>query len=317
LKILVVGTVAYDTVETPEGRRDDQLGGSASYFATAASYFSSVGILSVVGHDFDKSDRELLQGRNIDLSGLHEADGGTFRWSGQYKDDLNSAVTLRTQLNVLEKFSPSLARAHADAPFLFLANIDPKLQHRVLDGMKSRPVLVACDTMNLWIDIARDALLKLLPKVDMLLINEAEAKQLTGERQLPKAAVALMQLGLETLIVKRGEYGAALFNRKFGFAMPAYPLTRVVDPTGAGDSFAGGFMGYLAAVENMSEDAIRRAVVAGSVMASFAVEDFGLERLAFLTTREIDARFEAFHDLMRFHPLGGGQGLPLRARYGG
>jgi len=312
-----VGTVAYDTVETPEGRRDDQLGGSASYFATAASYFASVGIISVVGRDFDKSDRELLEGRDIDLSGLHEAEGGTFRWSGQYKDDLNSAITLRTQLNVLEKFSPSLAPAHADAPFLFLANIDPRLQHRVLDGMAQRPQLVACDTMNLWIDIARDSLLQLLPRVDTLLINEAEAKQLTGARHLPQAAAGLLQMGLKTLIVKRGEYGAAIFSRKFGFAMPAYPLTKVVDPTGAGDSFAGGFMGYLAAVGDLSEEAMRRAVVAGSVMASYAVENFGLERLAFLTVKEIDARFKGFEELMRFHPLGGGQGLPLRTRYGG
>ena len=312
MNILVVGTVAYDAVETPEGRREKQLGGSASYFATAASYFTETGIVSVVGRDFEKTDRDLLTARGIDLSGVQVADGGTFRWSGQYRDDLNNAVTLQTQLNVLQTFAPKLSREHAAAPYLFLANIDPKLQHAVLDSMSARPALVACDTMNLWIDIARDSLLNLMPRVDAMLINEGEAKQLTGERQLPKAAAKIIDTGLKTLIVKRGEYGAALFNRDFGFAMPAFPLTRVIDPTGAGDSFAGGFMGYMAAVGDTSEEATRRAVVAGSVMASFTVEAFGLDRLAFLTVKEINARFKAFESLMRFHPLGGGQGLPLK-----
>jgi sugar/nucleoside kinase (ribokinase family) len=315
LKILVVGTVAYDTVETPEGRRENQLGGSASFFAAAASYFTSVGIVSVVGRDFDRSDREMLESRGIDLSGVQVAEGGTFRWSGRYKDDLNSAITLQTQLNVLESFSPKLDHEHASAPFLFLANIDPRLQHAVLDAMSQRPKLVACDTMNLWIDIAREPLTRLLPRVDAMLINEAEAKQLTGERQLPRAAAEIIETGLKILIVKRGEYGAALFSRDFGFAMPAFPLAKVIDPTGAGDSFAGGFLGYLAAVDDTGEEAVRRAVVAGSVMASFTVESFGLDRLAFLTAREIDARFKAFESLMRFHPLGGGQGLPFRQRY--
>ncbi|MSQ08131.1 MAG: sugar kinase [Dehalococcoidia bacterium] len=311
MNILVVGTVAYDAVETPEGHRAKQLGGSASYFATAASYFTETGIVSVVGRDFEKPDRDLLTSRGIDLSGVQVADGDTFRWSGQYKDDLNNAVTLQTQLNVLQSFSPKLGPKHTSAPYLFLANIDPRLQHAVLNSMSARPALVACDTMNLWINTARDGLLSLLPRVDAMLINEGEAKQLTAERQLPKAAATLLDTGLKTLIVKRGEYGAALFNRDFGFAMPAYPLTRVVDPTGAGDSFAGGFMGYMAAVGNTSEEATRRAVVAGSVMASFTVEAFGLDRLAFLTANEINLRFRAFENLMRFHPLGGGQGLPL------
>jgi sugar/nucleoside kinase (ribokinase family) len=313
VKILVVGTVAYDTIETPEGRRENLLGGSASYFATAASYFTDVGIVSVVGRDFDPSDRDMLKSRGIDVTGIQTAAGGTFRWSGAYKDDLNTAVTLQTQLNVLEKFAPRVGPEQASAPFLFLANIDPKLQHAALDGMSKRPEMVACDTMNLWIEIARDSLTSLLPRVDTLLINEGEAKQLTGERQLPRAAAKLIETGLQTLIVKRGEYGAALFNRQYGFAMPAFPLSKVIDPTGAGDSFAGGFMGYLAAVGDTGEEAVRRAVVAGSVMASFTVERFGLDRLAFLTSKEINGRFRAFAELMRFHPLGGGQGLPLRA----
>lgn len=313
MKILVVGTVAYDTIETPEGRRENLLGGSASYFAAAASYFTDVGIVSVVGRDFDPSDREMLRSRGIDVTGIQTATGGTFRWSGAYKDDLNTAVTLQTQLNVLEKFVPLIGPEEASAPFLFLANIDPRLQHAVLDGMSKRPAMVACDTMNLWIESARDNLMSLLPRVDTLLINEGEAKQLTGERQLPRAAARLIETGLQTLIVKRGEYGAALFNRQYGFAMPAFPLSKVIDPTGAGDSFAGGFMGYLAAVGDTGEEAVRRAVVAGSVMASFTVERFGLDRLGFLTSKEINGRFRAFGELMRFHPLGGGQGLPLRA----
>ncbi len=315
MKVLVVGTVAYDDVESPEGRRVGQLGGSASYFAAAASYFTSVGIVSVVGRDFALPDRQRLEARGIDLSGVQVAEGGTFRWSGAYRDDLNNAITLQTQLNVLEKFSPTLSERHRAAPYLFLANIDPRLQHRVVDGMATRPRLAACDTMNLWIDIARDSLVSLLPRVDALLINEAEAKQLTGERQLPRAAAKLIETGLSTVVIKRGEYGAALFDRKFNFAMPAYPLAKVIDPTGAGDSFAGGFIGYLAAVEDTSEDAMRRAVVAGSTMASFSVEDFGLDRITSLTPDQIDQRFRAFEELMRFHPTGGGQGLPLRARY--
>ncbi len=276
-----------------------------------------MGIVSVVGPDFSQDDRAVLEGRDIDLTGVETVEGATFRWAGQYKDDLNSAITLRTQLNVLERFAPRVSKAHSSSPYLFLANIDPKLQLGVLDAMKRRPALVACDTMNLWIDIARESLVSVLQRVDVLLINEAEAKQLTGERQLPRAAAVLLKMGLKALVVKRGEYGAALFSEKYGFAMPAYPLAKVVDPTGAGDSFAGGFMGYLAAVEDATEDAVRRAVVAGSVMASFTVEKFGLERLTSLTNREIDDRFKSFVELMRFHPLGGGQGLPLRARYGG
>jgi sugar/nucleoside kinase (ribokinase family) len=312
MKILVVGTVAYDAVETPEGRRDRLLGGSASYFSVAASYFTEVGIVSVVGRDFGPGDRALLQSRGVDLSGVETADGETFRWSGAYRDDMNSAVTLETRLNVLQQFTPKLGRDHARAPYLFLANIDPRLQHAVVDSMSRRPEVIACDTMNLWIDIARDSLVKLLPRVDTVLINEAEVKQLTGERQLPAAAADVISQGAGAVIVKRGEYGAALFSKPFGFAMPAYPLAKVVDPTGAGDSFAGGFMGYLAAVGDHGEEAIRRAVVAGSVMASFTVEKFGLERLASLSASDINGRFRAFHDLMRFHPPGGGQGLPLR-----
>ncbi len=310
MKILVVGSVAYDSVETPEGRRRAQLGGSATFFSTAASYFTEVGIVAVVGRDFQDSDRSMLEERGIDISGIETADGKTFRWSGQYTDDLNTAVTLETQLNVFADFAPQLSEKHAAAPYLFLANIEPSLQHRVLDSMSTRPRLVACDTMNLWIDIARPRLAELFGKADALLINEAEARQFTDEHHLPTAAAALLQTGLKSLVVKRGEYGVAMFDREFNFAAPAYPLAKVVDPTGAGDSFAGGFMGYLAAVNNTDQESLRRAAVVGSVMASFTVEKFGLDRLKSLTHEEIAERYNAFVELTRFLPLGSGHQLP-------
>ncbi len=313
-QILVVGSVAYDSVASPEGRRDEQLGGTAVYFSVSASYFSSAGVVGVVGNDFKTEDIGMLQAKGIDTSGLAYADGETFRWSGSYEDDLNTAVTLDTQLNVFETFSPVLTEEHKSTPYLFLGNIDPELQHLVLDQMSPRPGLVACDTMNLWIDIKRDSLARLIGKVDVLLINEAEASQLTGERSLVSAARSLMDRGLKTLVVKRGEYGAIIFHPSFTFAVPAYPMATVKDPTGAGDTFAGGFMGYLAAVgagvDEDDGDAVRRAGVVGSVMASFTVEDFGLDRLRNLTHKEINGRFDAFTDLAHFQPLSNGQRLP-------
>lgn len=314
MNLLVVGSVAYDAVETPEGANKKQLGGSATYFSLAASYFTRVGVVAVVGKDFAKTDLALLGGRGIDTSGLESTNGETFRWAGKYSEDLNTAVTLETRLNVFEHFKPALSPDHKSTPYLFLANISPDLQHSVLDQMASRPALVACDSMNLWIEIARPRLLELVSKVDVLMINEAEAKQLSGQRSLVSAADHLRKLGLKALVVKRGEYGAVVFHREFTFAAPAYPLAKVVDPTGAGDSFAGGFMGYLAAVGDTGPEAMRRAAVAGSVMASFTVERFGVERLKGLKLEEINSRFSAFVELTRFHPLGGGQGLPLLAR---
>lgn len=312
--ILVVGSVAYDTVETPEGCREEQLGGSATYFSIASSYFVRVGLVAVVGRDFKKSDHALFEAHGIDTSGLEYAEGATFRWSGLYEDDLSTAITRETQLNVFSDFTPNLKKVHGSSPYLFLANIEPKLQHSVLEQMRRRPRIVACDTMNLWIDISRPDLWSLIEKVDALLINESEANQLTGERSMTRAANALLERGLKAVVVKRGEYGVVLFHRSFTFAAPAYPMATVVDPTGAGDSFAGGLLGYLAAVEGSFDDtdgdAMRRAVVVGSVMASFAVEGFGLERLLCLTPRSIDDRFDAFVNLTQFHPIGGGQGLP-------
>ena len=253
----------------------------------------------------------MLESHGIDVSGLETAPGKTFRWAGHYLDDINTAVTRETQLNVFETFRPKLSDAHARAPFLFLANIDPKLQNAVLDEMIGRPTMVACDTMNLWIDIARPQLTSLLGRVDALLINEAEARQYTDEHHLPVAARQLLEKGPSTLVIKRGEYGAALFNREFNFAAPAYPLMKVVDPTGAGDSFAGGFMGYLAAMGRTDEEALRTAAVVGSTMASFAVESFGLDRLRTLTKEEIEQRYQMFVDLTRFMPLDNDNGLPF------
>ena len=303
MKILVVGSVAYDAVETPAGKRKLQLGGAATYFSVAASYFTEVGMIGVVGEDFNPADIEMLERHGIDTSGLIKADGKTFRWTGEYIEDINTAVTLDTQLNVFGEFEPELNDEHANAPYLFLANIDPNLQLKVLDAMATRPKMVANDTMNLWIDIARPVLTELISKVDTLLINEEEAKQLTGEDHLPDAARAIIKLGPNSTVIKRGEYGATLFGEGFSFAAPAYPLERVVDPTGAGDSFAGGFMGYLASVDKADEESLRTAAIVGSTMASFAVEDFGLDRTKNLAKSDIDERFNAFVDLTRFNPL--------------
>ncbi len=303
MKILVVGSDAYDAVETPAGKRESQLGGSASYFSVSASYFTEVGLIGVIGDDFDPADRAMYESHDIDTSGLIEADGKTFRWAGEYMEDINTAVTLDTQLNVFGDFEPELSEAHANAPYLFLANIDPNIQLKVLDSMATRPKMVANDTMNLWIDIANSALTDLISKVDTLLINEEEAKQLTGEEHLPDAANAIFALGPNSTVIKRGEYGVTLFGENFSFAAPAYPLEKVTDPTGAGDSFAGGFMGYLASVDKVDQESLRTAAVVGSTMASFAVEDFGLDRIKNLTHPDIGERFEAFVNLTRFSPL--------------
>ncbi len=314
LKILVVGSVAYDTVETPEGRRDSQLGGSASYFSVSASHFTEVGLLGVVGKDFSDEDLNSYKDHGIDVSGLEIADGETFRWSGDYLQDINTAVTHETQLNVFADFAPELGERHAAAPFLFLANIEPSLQIKVLESMSSRPKLVACDTMNLWIDIARPKLAELISKVDILTINESEARQFTDEYHLPTAAATLLKAGPSTVVIKRGEYGAALFSENFNFAAPAYPLAKVVDPTGAGDSFAGGFMGYIAATGDISEEGLRRGAIVGSTMASFAVEAFGLDRIRNIKATDIESRFNAFVDLTRFEPITDNEPLPLKER---
>ena len=302
MEILVVGSVAFDTVETPFGRGNDILGGSATYFSTAASFFTGVQLVAVVGEDFPAEHRAFLAARNIDLTGLQVAPGRTFRWKGRYGFDLNEAQTLETQLNVFEGFRPDLPANFRDAEVVFLANIDPELQLEVVHQVR-RPRIIACDTMNFWIAGKREALLRTLGKVDILIINEGETRQLANQANLVKAARTILALGPKTLVVKRGEYGVLVFGEHSVFSIPAYPLEEVFDPTGAGDTFAGGFIGYLAATGNFSDAAIRKATVFGSVMASFAVEDFSLDRLRSLSWPEIEERFRLFQALTAFQGL--------------
>ncbi|GAB4172053.1 MAG: PfkB family carbohydrate kinase [Geothermobacteraceae bacterium] len=301
--ILVVGSVAFDSVQTPFGRVEEVLGGSGTYFSTSASFFTDVRLVAVVGEDFPREHIDFLAGRNIDLEGLQVQPGRTFRWAGEYGYDLNEAHTLDTQLNVFERFSPVLPEAYRDAEYVFLGNIDPELQLRVLEQVR-RPKLVACDTMNFWIDGKRDALLRTLERVDMLLINEAEARQLAGEANLVKAARKILDMGPSSLVVKRGEYGALMFDRHSIFAAPAYPLEEVFDPTGAGDTFAGGFLGYLASCDNLDAAALRQGVIFGSVMASFVVEQFSLDRLRSLDYPDVEERFRHFQLLTDFEGIG-------------
>ena len=302
MSILVVGSVAFDTVKTPFGEVREALGGSAAHFSVAASFFTPVRLVAVVGEDFAAEHRQPLLDRDVDLSGLTTAKGRTFRWSGVYGDDLNSAQTLDTQLNVFADFRPEIPEAWRDTPLLFLANIDPELQWSVLEQARGAK-LVAADTMNYWITGKPEALKKLLGRVDILLINDGEIRQLTGESNLVRAVAAVRRLGSKAVVVKRGEHGVLVFDAESAFALPAFPLDSVVDPTGAGDAFAGGFLGYLASRGLDGELDLRTAAVVGSVMASYQVEDFSLDRLKRLTTPEIRERFARFEDLTRFRPL--------------
>jgi sugar/nucleoside kinase (ribokinase family) len=300
--ILVVGSVALDSVKTPFGSKTDVLGGSATYFSIAASYFTDVSMVAVVGEDFPKEHIAFLQRKGIDTSGLEQLQGKTFRWKGEYGFDLNTCTTLDTQLNVFAEFSPKLKAAHCAQEYIFLGNIDPGLQRSVLE-QATGPKLVACDTMNYWISNTKASLLKTLSRIDLLIINDAEARQLSGESNLVRAAKRIFALGPKTLVIKRGEYGALLFNGKSIFSAPAYLLEEVMDPTGAGDSFAGGLMGYLAASGACDDGALRKAVVFGSVMASFNVMDFGPGKLGELTFPEIQSRFREFGKLSHFENL--------------
>jgi sugar/nucleoside kinase (ribokinase family) len=299
MSLLVVGSVAFDSVATPFGQVEEVLGGSGTYFSASASFFTEVNLVAVVGEDFPDEHRQFLRSRDIDLRGLQTAPGRTFRWKGRYGFDLNEAHTLDTQLNVFESFRPELPAGYEEAEYVFLANIDPELQLEVLKQVK-RPALVACDTMNFWITGKRDALLKTLRHVDLLVINEAETRQLAGEANLVKAARTVLAMGPKTLVVKRGEYGVIMFSEHSIFTVPAYPLETVFDPTGAGDTFAGGFMGYLASTRNLSDASIRQAIVFGCVMASFTVEDFSLNRLKTLDFSQVEARFRQFRLLTDF-----------------
>ena len=303
MSLLVVGSVAFDSVKTPFGEALDVLGGSATYFSTAASYFTDINLVAVVGDDFPEKHVNFLKSRKVDVTGLQRAPGKTFRWKGEYGYDLSEARTLETHLNVFQEFSPKIPEEYKTSDVVFLANIDPVLQREVLHQMEN-PKLVACDTMNFWIEGKRDELVKTLAEVDILLINEAEARELAGEPNLVKAARVIQRMGPSTLIIKRGEYGALMVGKDGSFAAPAYPLEAVFDPTGAGDSFAGGFMGYLDNVKGFDEKALRQAIVFGSVMASFNVEDFSLNRMRSLDYKEIEARYREFKRLTFFEDIG-------------
>ncbi|HUO04741.1 MAG TPA: PfkB family carbohydrate kinase [Candidatus Binataceae bacterium] len=300
MSIVVVGSVAYDTVEAGGETAVDALGGSASYFSVAARFFTPVSIVAVVGQDFKDEDRARLADRGIDLRALETQPGKTMRWSGRYHEDMNRRDTLSLELNVFQNFKPALLPDQRRCDYLFLGNIAPSLQEHVLSQV-STPKLVAGDTMNHWIAETRNDLIRLLPQVGILTVNDEEARLLSGEHNLVKAGRAILSMGPQMLLVKRGEYGVLQFSKEGMFAVPAYPLEEVLDPTGAGDTFAGGMMGFLARQGRITESALRTAVVYGSVMASFVVEKFSLGRLFDLTWEDIDARYRAFIDLIDSH----------------
>ncbi len=302
VSLLVVGTVALDSVTTPFGTVDNALGGSATYFSTSASYFADVRLVAVIGDDFPHEHIQFLKSKNVDVRGLEVQKGETFRWKGEYGYDLNEAHTLATHLNVLATFKPTIVDDYKNSDIVFLANIDPEIQFDVLRQIE-KPKLVACDTMNYWISSKLDALKRILKNVDLLTINEAEIRQLSGEASLVKAAKKVQAMGPKSIVVKQGSYGALLFNGHSIFNAPAYPLESVFDPTGAGDTFAGGFMGYLASTMNFSEESMRKAVIFGSVMASLNVESFSLDRLRSLDYREIENRYREFKKLTHFEDI--------------
>ena len=298
MSITVVGSVALDTVETPAGRNDEGLGGAATFFSLAAANFAPVNLVGVVGEDFPKEHVALLESKGINIDGLERTPGRTFRWKGRYHENMNDRDTLDTQLNVFEHFHPKLPEAAKDAPFLFLGNIHPSLQLEVLQ--QAHPRFTGLDTMNLWINIALDDLKQVLKRVDVLIINDSEVKLLTGDANVVRGAREIKALGPRTIVVKKGEHGCLLFDESGIFSAPAFPLDDVVDPTGAGDSFAGGFIGHLASAGKTDDAALRRAVVYGSVTASFTCEKFGPDRLAEIGRAEIDKRFADFHRLAAF-----------------
>ena len=300
--ILTVGSVALDSIKTPFGEASRVVGGAATYFSVAASFFTDVRMVGVVGEDFGDEQMQVFGGRRIDLAGLQRVAGETFRWKGEYSFDLNSRETIYTHLNVFDQFRPVLPESYRPTPFVFLANIHPALQVDVLNQVEA-PRFVAADTMNFWIEGTPDDLRAVLRRVDALIINDEEARQLSGEANLVKAARAIREMGPKLLVIKRGEYGVLMTSDDAFFAAPAMPLEQVADPTGAGDTFAGGFMGYLASAPEVTDAVVSRAIIAGSAMASFAVEDFGLDRLLRLTQDEVRARFDAFKRLTHFEAL--------------
>jgi sugar/nucleoside kinase (ribokinase family) len=300
MSLLVVGTVAFDSIETPLGSVERVLGGSASYFALGAAYFAPVRIVGVVGRDFPQDYLDLFSQRGIDLDGLKREPGDTFHWRGRYHEDVNLRDTLELHLNVLAGFQPKLPESYRDAGYVFLGNIDPVMQMEVLNQLRSMK-LVVCDTMDHWIRESVSDLRKVVERIEMLVLNDSEARLLSGYNNIVQAARAILRMGPKMVLIKRGEYGVLQFSDSTIFATPAYPLEEVFDPTGAGDSFAGGFMGQLARSGDLSQGGIRRAIVYGSVVASFTVEDFGVKRLAGLSLPQIEERYQQFARLTDFH----------------
>lgn len=302
MSLLVVGTVAFDAIETPFGKTDKILGGAATYISLAASYFTKkINLVSVVGDDFPNEHIEMLKNQHVNTAGLQILKGQkTFFWSGKYHNDMNSRDTIATELNVLEAFDPKVPEAFQDCDFLMLGNLMPGVQQKVIGQFKKRPKLIVLDTMNFWMDIAMPELKETLAMVDVLTINDSEARQLSNEYSLVKAAQKILAMGPKYLIIKKGEHGALLFNKEQVFFAPALPLEDVFDPTGAGDSFAGGFIGYLAETQDISFDNMKRAIIFGSAMASFCVEKFGTENLIGLTQEHVDSRVQEFVDLVQF-----------------
>jgi len=299
MSLLVIGSVAFDAIETPFGKTDKIIGGAATYISLSSSYFTKdINLVAVVGEDFPQAKIDLMNSKGIDTTGLQIKKGEkSFFWSGRYHNDMNSRDTLVTELNVLENFDPVLPEAYENPEFVMLGNLTPQVQQTVLNRLKNKPRLVVLDTMNFWMDIALDDLKKVLKNVDVLTINDEEARQLSGEYSLAKASKVIMEMGPQFLIIKKGEHGALLFHQKEVFFAPALPLEEVFDPTGAGDTFAGGFIGYLAKTEDVSFENMKRAIVYGSVMASFCVEKFGTEMLLDLSEEKIQARANEFKKL--------------------
>lgn len=302
MSLLAVGTVAFDDIETPFGRAEMVVGGAATYITLAASYFTKdLKIVSVVGDDFPLEELDYLRSRGVDLEGLQVKNGErSFFWSGRYHNNMNDRDTLDTQLNVLADFDPVLPESYKNAKYLMLGNLTPSIQKKVIEQMRQRPKLIALDTMNFWMNTAMESLLEVLKMIDVLVINDEEARQLSGEQSLVKAADAIHHLGPKYLVIKKGEHGALLFAGSNVFFAPALPLAEVYDPTGAGDTFAGGFIGYLAKTNDLSFENMKRAVIYGSAMASFCVEKFSVERLKGLSNKEIRERIAAFVDLVNF-----------------
>jgi sugar/nucleoside kinase (ribokinase family) len=299
MSLLVVGSVAYDSIESPYGKKDEILGGSALYFSLAANYFTKVKLVAVVGEDFKKNHIKFLKNKGIDIKGLEIAKGKTFRWKGRYSADLNHRDTIYTHLNVFETFKPKLPANYKDCKYVFLANIDPDLQLEVLNQIKN-PKLTACDTMNLWIDIKKKSLKKVLKKIMIFIVNDSEARQFSGEGNLIKAGERLLKMGPKMVIIKKGEHGAIIFGRKFKFFSAAYPLEDIMDTTGSGDVFAGGFMGYLSKTNKLNQSNFKKAVIYGSILASYNVEAFSVDKLRKLRKADINRRYREFEKLTRF-----------------